>query len=52
MPSPGAVVFEVAPDSTSYIPYIGDLAYPQAGQVAAVDVQEGIPLFSSIPSTT
>jgi hypothetical protein len=38
VPNPGAVVFEVAPDSTGYTLYIGDLAYPQAGQVAAVDV--------------
>ena len=38
VPNPGAVVFEVAPDSTGYTLYIGDLAYPQATQVAIVDV--------------
>ena len=38
VPNPGAVVFEVAPDSTGYTLYIGDLAYPQPTQVAIVDV--------------
>jgi ribosomal protein L9 len=38
VPSPGSVVFEISPDSTGYTLYIGDLAYPQAGQVAIVDV--------------
>ena len=38
VPSPGAVAFEVAPDVEGFTLYIGDVAYPQAGQVAIVDV--------------
>ncbi len=37
VPNPGAVIFEVAPDSTGYSLYIGDIAYPQDTQVAVVD---------------
>ena len=38
VPNPGAVAFEVSPDVEGLTLYIGDVAYPQAGQVAIVDV--------------
>ena len=36
VPNPGAVTFEVAPDSSRFTLYIGDLAYPQNSQVARI----------------
>jgi hypothetical protein len=38
VPNPGAVVFEVAPDSSRFTLYIGDIAYPQTSQVASIDL--------------
>jgi len=38
VPNPGAVIFEVAPDSSRFTLYIGDLAYPQNSQVARIDL--------------
>jgi len=38
VPNPGAVIFGLAPDSSRFTPYIGNLAYPQTSQVARIEI--------------